>query len=49
MKNERLVAPFQSTVTRFKSQEPPENDYITKQSSLAQALQGFPGLIANNA
>lgn len=31
MKNEKLVAPFQSTVTRFKSQEPPDtSDYGSK-------------------
>ena len=48
MKNEKLVAPFQSTVTRFKSQEPPETSdyYNSKQASLANALHGFPGLIA---
>jgi hypothetical protein len=48
MKNEKLVAPFQSTVTRFKSQEPRDtyDDYSTRQATLANALNGFPGLIA---
>ncbi len=44
MKNERLVAPFQSTVTRFKSQEPTraaEVANLAKQQGVINALHGL--------
>lgn len=46
MKNERLVAPFQSTVTRFKSQDQPkvaETANMVKQSNIINSLHGLAG------
>ena len=37
MKNERLVAPFNSTVTRFKSVEPTSMNSLSRQSGVAAA------------
>ena len=42
MKNERLVAPFQSTVTRFKSQEPDRASVnMNKQIGIVNSLHGL--------
>ena len=41
MKNERLVAPFQSTVTRFRSQDPDRRDDAIKQAGIANSLHGL--------
>jgi hypothetical protein len=43
MKNERLVAPFNSTVTRFKSVEPTAMNSLSRQSgtAAANALNGL--------
>ena len=43
MKNDRLVAPFQSTVTRFKSQEADQREAIglSRQAGIVNALHGL--------